>query len=99
MIIDTTQSKIERQIECQIITKPEDANIFKALIEAADRRYDDEGGCSCHINPPCTYCTSRGHCGICDDLVLSDHLVEFHHDWICEACHIRRGLRDEQRNA
>ena len=39
---------------------------LRALKAEADRQYDryvtrepswDEGGCSCHINPPCSYCT------------------------------------------
>lgn len=27
---------------------------------------DHLGGCSCHINPPCSYCTSGLHCNSCD---------------------------------
>lgn len=29
----------------------------RALDEAEE--YGDEGGCSCHINPPCGYCVSK----------------------------------------
>ncbi len=29
--------------------------------------HDSEGGCSCHIAPPCSYCvTSREYCSECD---------------------------------
>ena len=29
--------------------------------------HDSDGGCSCHINPPCSYCTtSREYCSVCE---------------------------------
>ena len=38
-------------------------NGCKGIIE----EYDKEGGCSCHINPPCSYCTEpKTYCGDCD---------------------------------
>ena len=24
--------------------------------------YEDEGGCTCHIDPPCNYCTNKSDC-------------------------------------
>lgn len=31
------------------------------------KEHESEGCCSCHINPPCSYCTeSREYCSICD---------------------------------
>lgn len=30
------------------------------------KEHDIEGGCSCHINPPCSYCTKpKGYCDEC----------------------------------
>lgn len=28
-----------------------------------------ESGCSCHINPPCSYCMEKEECIICGELV------------------------------
>lgn len=31
------------------------------------REHEKEGSCSCHINPPCGYCTTDAHyCPVCD---------------------------------
>lgn len=33
----------------------------RELSEAPDRAFDGAmAGCSCHINPPCSYCVSKG---------------------------------------
>jgi hypothetical protein len=35
-----------------------------------------EGQCSCHINPPCGFCTSHVECDICGQLVCEDKATE-----------------------
>ena len=32
----------------------------KVLDDAIDKYDRGEGGCSCHINPPCDYCVNKG---------------------------------------
>lgn len=35
----------------------------------------DEDQCSCHINPPCGYCTSHCECVICGKKIHNDDAV------------------------
>lgn len=35
-------------------------------IEDANRALAASGGCSCHINPPCSYCLSLHDVSVCD---------------------------------
>ncbi len=100
MIIDTTKTKIERDIS----RKLEDINIPLKLIEAkkhsisADvkvtmRKYGHlYDGCSCHIStPPCGYCESHAECALCNEMVLNDSMVELNNDWVCEECSWKEG--------
>jgi hypothetical protein len=44
-------------------------------------RMPNEGSCSCHINPPCSYCTSstiactKCDWAACNDIVINDYVV------------------------
>lgn len=50
-----------------------------------------EGGCSCHINPPCTYCmTPREHCTECGWDAQEEQEAEEHAAWL------RRQARPEE---
>ena len=92
MIFDTTQIKAERKIEQRL----EETDIFKALIEAAARRDDnDYGGCSCHIAPPCSYCVAHSECALCNNIVLNDYMVELNDEWVCEKCGSVTGKSDD----
>ena len=43
----------------------------------------DADCCSCHISPPCSYCTSRCECSKCGKIVGED---EVNDDSVCEQC-------------
>ncbi len=43
----------------------------------------EEGCCSCHINPPCSYCTSHAICEECGEMVLEGYIND---DLICDCC-------------
>ena len=53
----------------------------KAVMQSPDL---SERGCSCHINPPCSYCTSFQLCELCEfetfilEDEMPDHLAEVH---------------------
>lgn len=32
-------------------------------------------GCTCHINPPCSYCMEKEECIICGELVHPDEAI------------------------
>lgn len=39
--------------------------------------YQSDGGCSCHINPPCSHCTTpREYCPVCDWQAEDDLVVQ-----------------------
>jgi len=57
----------------------------------------DYEGCSCHIAPPCSYCTSHCNCGICDNVVHNDHIIEMSDSLVCEDCLVIR-LSQEFKN-
>ena len=49
--------------------------------------FEEEGCCSCHINPPCTYCTSHSICEECGKNVLNEYINEDIDDYlICDDC-------------
>lgn len=86
MIIDTTQTSIERKLQKRNNIQFE---ISWHPFPAPDIDYfEEEGGCSCHISPPCGYCTSRSECALCNNIVLNDYMIEFKGDWVCEECHL-----------
>ncbi len=44
-------------------------------------------GCSCHINPPCAFCTSTFECEQCGTRVITDDQeTEGWHDLLCDEC-------------
>lgn len=45
-------------------------------------------GCSCHINPPCSYCTDRCECAKCGELNITDDMVYLNGEFYCEECNI-----------
>ena len=47
-----------------------------------------EEGCSCHINPPCGYCTSRSECERCGTILFSDDMFECMRcgELVCDDC-------------
>ena len=54
------------------------------LTEELDYPHDNsEGGCSCHLNPPCGYCTDRHDCRTCGEQFY-DPDGDFD---ICERCY------------
>lgn len=36
-----------------------------------------EKECSCHISPPCGFCTTHVSCDLCGQLVCEDKAIEF----------------------
>ncbi len=47
-----------------------DKQVILDWIEERDAKAQESGGCSCHICPPCSYCTDYAHdvdlCDCCD---------------------------------
>ena len=35
-----------------------------------------DGGCACHLNPPCSFCTDHSECEICGQVCCTDKLEE-----------------------
>ncbi len=50
---------------------------------ASNFRYE---GCSCHICPPCGWCTSHVYCDTCNELIYEDDIIEIDECFVCEAC-------------
>jgi len=43
----------------------------------------EEDGCTCHINPPCSYCVSHAECDVCGEIVHNRDIREY---LICVDC-------------
>lgn len=41
-------------------------------------KFCDES-CACHINPPCSFCTSHIECDICGQMVCEDKAIRVEH--------------------
>jgi hypothetical protein len=97
MIIDTTKTKAESNFQLADIQEQLRLTANDPNLRVGDY---DWGGCSCHISPPCGYCTSHAECGLCNQTVLNDDMVEFNNDWICEECMIDEttGMTQDERS-
>lgn len=92
MIIDTTLVKVERltrytKYSLELInTLRIVENATKQIKQFSESIDSWDEGCSCHISPPCSYCTSHAYCEICDEHVYNDYLVEVDGCLACEDC-------------
>ena len=48
-----------------------------------------DGGCACHISPPCSYCERHGICEGCGSPTCADGDAEGYEACVCEACRER----------
>jgi hypothetical protein len=58
--------------------------------------FEEAEGCSCHINPPCTYCTSHSICDKCGDNVLNEYINEDDDSFICDDCQTTVKTKDAE---
>lgn len=74
-------------------TEPEQEPLPKERVRKDEGAWEDEGCCSCHISPPCGYCTDHSDCEECGELTLSDDMIEVKGilgpHWVCEECAIK----------
>lgn len=86
MIIDTTQTKTERELQSEHLVPTFEIASNRPSWEVNECRDDLRDGCSCHIAPPCSYCTSHCPCEWCDKSIYNDYLIEVGGRLLCEDC-------------
>ena len=50
------------------------------------RNLSSYDGCSCHLNPPCSFCENTFTCDECGDIYDNDEMVECDKGFLCQSC-------------